>query len=65
MKKIVDNKGQTLTVTNLKAAIEQAKTFAGYDRYNGSPILPPFVLERQAYWQDILEKLQVLQAGKK
>jgi len=56
--KITDLNGQEITVTDLKAAIVQAKMFKAYRHEPPEPIADN---RQQVYWTDIYNKLIALQ----
>ena len=55
MIQIEDKNGKNIRVTNLTQAIEQADYFRNFAHTN--KIFEKFDKERQAYWQDLYEKL--------
>ena len=55
---ITDNEGKQIKVTDLAAAIEQAKLFNGY--IHNDPIFREFDKKQKIYWQDLLDKLNTL-----
>ena len=55
MIQIEDKNGKNLTVTNLTQAIEQADYFRNFAHTD--KLFEKFDKERQAYWQDMYEKL--------
>ena len=57
---ITDNTGRLIEVTDLPVAIRQATDFAAFTHDN--PDYAAFDAERQAYWNDILQKLLQLQS---
>ncbi|MGV3766777.1 MAG: hypothetical protein ACO1NW_11670 [Chitinophagaceae bacterium] len=56
--KITDITGQEITVTDLEAAIAQAKRFKGYRHEPPQPVSDS---RQQAYWADLYRKLKQLQ----
>ena len=59
MNKIIDKNGYVIEVTNLKEAIKQADNFRFLK--HTAKAYRSFDKERQAYWQDLYEKLLALQ----
>ncbi|MEP7375700.1 MAG: hypothetical protein ABI675_20045 [Chitinophagaceae bacterium] len=57
---LIDINGFQITVTDIEAAIKQAKLFKGFK--HDDPMYNDFDLERNHYWQDIYEKLLSLNA---
>lgn len=55
MIQVEDKSGKTLTVTNLTQAIQQADYFRNFA--HADKLFEKFDKERQAYWQDLYEKL--------
>lgn len=55
MIQVEDKDGKTITVTNLPEALEQADSFRNYSHVDKA--FEKFDQERQAYWQDLYEKL--------
>jgi hypothetical protein len=55
MIQIEDKNGKNITVTNLTQAIEQADYFRNFAHTD--KLFEKFDKERQAYWQDLYEKL--------
>ena len=55
MIQIEDKNGKNLTVTNLTQAIEQADYFRNFAHTD--KLFEKFDKKRQAYWQDMYEKL--------
>lgn len=55
MIQIEDKNGENITVTNLVQAIEQADYFRNFAHTD--KLFEEFDKKRQAYWQDIYEKL--------
>ncbi|PSK90846.1 hypothetical protein [Taibaiella chishuiensis] len=60
---ITDQNGKQVEVTDLKAAIKQAKMFKGLRHVDASPERASADDQIQAYWQDIYEKLLQLQSN--
>ena len=55
MIQVEDKNGENIRVTNLTQAIEQADYFRNFS--HTEKIFEKFDKERQAYWQDLYEKL--------
>lgn len=55
MIQVEDKDGKNITVTNLPEALEQADSFRNYSHTDKA--FEKFDQERQAYWQDLYEKL--------
>lgn len=55
MIQVEDKNGKNITVTNLAQAIEQADYFRNFAHTD--KLFEKFDKKRQAYWQDIYEKL--------
>lgn len=55
MIQVEDKNGKDIRVTNLTQAIEQAEYFRNFA--HADKIFEKFDKERQAYWQDLYEKL--------
>lgn len=55
MIQVEDKDGKNITVTNLPEALEQADSFINYSHTDKA--FEKFDQERQAYWQDLYEKL--------
>lgn len=59
--KITDMYGMEKTVTDLDAAIDQAKAFKSFD--SGDDIPEEYLQERKRYWTDIYQKLTYLKSS--
>ena len=55
MKQIEDKNGENIEITNLAVAIRQADYFRNFAHTD--KLFEKFDKERQAYWQDLYEKL--------
>ncbi len=58
---ITDNKYKKITITDLKAAIEQTALFKGFRHVNAAPLQVACDNERTQYWSDMHQKLLKLQ----
>jgi hypothetical protein len=59
---IKDLYGDSITVTDLKAAIEQAHLFKNLSHIDPTPKMKVQDYERKQYWTDIYRKLLQLQS---
>ncbi|GAA4905993.1 hypothetical protein [Mucilaginibacter defluvii] len=58
---IKDMDGKNIKVTDLNAAIRQADRFKYFNHVNPSPAAKIWDRARQAYWNDLYEKLKALE----